>query len=161
MKKLMLTLLVGMVFILAACGGRVETTTVCEIDQNETRGIVSGGLVATLDATGDRITRAELRMSYHAEEFLEERSAATGSDIELDELVVLLEQTMALMNMDGVEVEVEVIGDYIYTIQKFDFDAMSDEDFRSIFGEIDLLSLSVSIEEYEEDFGGTCTTTER
>jgi len=161
MKKLMLTLLIGMVFILTACGGRVETTTVCEIEQNDTMGAIGGRFVVTLEATGDRITYARLRMSYDVAELLEQASLTQGREVELDELLADLERGMAMLSVEGVEVEVELVGDYIYTVQVYDFDVLSDQDFRRFFGNVDFLSLSISIEEYEDDLGGVCTTTER
>ena len=146
LKKMSVLFAVGVVFVLTACGGRRETTTVCVNNGVDFFGVgVLGNMTMEIEAIGDRVTVENARIVFDFE----------GEEDYIDEIVESIE-FFAMMAVDGLTVDIEVEGTNVSLIMITDYDAMSEEDLRVMLEGYDFISLELTVEALEED-GATCT----
>jgi len=150
-KKFSILCAVGAVLVLAACGGRAETTTICELNEIDFMGeILPGYSAIEFDAVGDRVNVRRERLVFDL----------TGEEDDIDEVVAGLEEMIELFVMvldDGITSDVIVGDDSTVTwLITTDFDAMSEEDLETYLQGYDFISLELSVEGMEDDEGFTC-----
>jgi len=150
-KKLSALFAISVVLILAACGGREETTTVCVIDGIDFYGETLPGYRAReFDAIGDRVNIMRERWVFDFE----------GNEEDLDEILAIIEEEIEFMRMtmvDGLTTELTAVTNTEITwVTTTNFDDLSEADLRMFLRDYDFISLALSAELAEEE-GATCT----
>lgn len=152
LKKLSVLFAIGSVLVLAACGGRAETTTVCVVNGINFYGEFFPGYMETeFEAVGDRVSVMRERLIFDF----------AGEEDSIDALVEILEAEIDLLRMmlvDGMTTELTSITDTTVTWETTsNFDEMSEEDLNTFLQDYDFISLEASVELNEEETGATCT----